>query len=28
MFWPRIAAVVSLLLWLGVGVAGRAIGLL
>jgi hypothetical protein len=26
--WPRIAAVVSLLLWLGVGVAGRAIGLL
>jgi hypothetical protein len=27
-FWPRIAAVVSLLLWLGVGVAGRAIGLL
>ena len=27
-FRPRIAAVVSLLLWLGVGVAGRAIGLL
>ena len=27
-FWPRIAAVVSLLLWLSVGVAGRAIGLL
>jgi hypothetical protein len=26
--WPRIAAVVSLLLWLGVGIAGRAIGLL
>lgn len=26
--WPRIAAAVSLLLWLGVGVAGRAIGLL
>jgi hypothetical protein len=26
--WPRIAAIVSLLLWLGVGVAGRAIGLL
>jgi hypothetical protein len=26
--WLRIAAVVSLLLWLGVGVAGRAIGLL
>lgn len=26
--WPRIAAVLSLLLWLGVGVAGRAIGLL
>jgi hypothetical protein len=26
--WPRVAAVVSLLLWLGVGVAGRAIGLL
>jgi len=26
--WPRIAALVSLLLWLGVGVAGRAIGLL
>ena len=26
--WPRIAACISLLLWLGVGVAGRAIGLL
>jgi hypothetical protein len=26
--WPRIAAVVSLMLWLSVGVAGRAIGLL
>lgn len=26
--WARIAAAVSLLLWLGVGVAGRAIGLL
>ena len=26
--WARFAAVVSLLLWLGVGVAGRAIGLL
>lgn len=26
--WPRIAAAVSLLLWLGVGVAGRTIGLL
>ena len=26
--WTRLAAVVSLLLWLGVGVAGRAIGLL
>ncbi len=26
--WSRIAAVVSLTLWLGVGVAGRAIGLL
>jgi len=24
--WPKIAAVVSLVLWLGVGVAGRAIG--
>jgi len=24
--WPRIAAVISLILWLGVGVAGRAIG--
>jgi hypothetical protein len=27
-FWPRVAAAVSLLLWLGVGIAGRAIGLL
>lgn len=27
-FWSRAAAVVSLTLWLGVGVAGRAIGLL
>jgi hypothetical protein len=27
-FWARIAAVVSLSLWLGVGIAGRAIGLL
>jgi hypothetical protein len=27
-FWPRTAALVSLALWLGVGVAGRAIGLL
>jgi hypothetical protein len=26
--WPRAVAVISLLLWLGVGVAGRAIGLL
>jgi hypothetical protein len=26
--WARIAAAISLLLWLGVGVAGRAIGLL
>ena len=26
--WARAAAVVSLLLWLGVGIAGRAIGLL
>jgi hypothetical protein len=26
--WPRIAGIVSLILWLGVGVAGRAIGLL
>jgi hypothetical protein len=26
--WTRAAAIVSLLLWLGVGVAGRAIGLL
>lgn len=26
--WSRIAAVVSLMLWFGVGVAGRAIGLL
>jgi hypothetical protein len=26
--WSRIAAVISLTLWLGVGVAGRAIGLL
>ena len=26
--WSRIAAVVSMMLWLGVGVAGRAIGLL
>ena len=26
--WARLAAIVSLLLWLGVGVAGRAIGLL
>jgi hypothetical protein len=27
-FWSRTAAIVSLALWLGVGVAGRAIGLL
>jgi hypothetical protein len=27
-FWSRAAAVISLSLWLGVGVAGRAIGLL
>lgn len=27
-FWSRLVAVVSLTLWLGVGVAGRAIGLL
>jgi hypothetical protein len=26
--WSRIAAIISLMLWLGVGVAGRAIGLL
>jgi hypothetical protein len=26
--WARVAAVISLLLWLGVGIAGRAIGLL
>jgi len=26
--WSRVAAIVSLMLWLGVGVAGRAIGLL
>jgi hypothetical protein len=26
--WCRMAAIVSLTLWLGVGVAGRAIGLL
>jgi len=26
--WSRTAAVVSLALWLGVGIAGRAIGLL
>jgi hypothetical protein len=26
--WSRAAAIVSLTLWLGVGVAGRAIGLL
>jgi hypothetical protein len=26
--WSRAAAVISLTLWLGVGVAGRAIGLL
>lgn len=27
-YWSRVAAIVSLSLWLGVGVAGRAIGLL
>lgn len=27
-FWSRAAAIVSLTLWLGVGIAGRAIGLL
>jgi hypothetical protein len=27
-FWSRLTAVVSLSLWLGVGIAGRAIGLL
>jgi hypothetical protein len=27
-FWSRAAAIVSLTLWLGVGVAGRAIGLM
>jgi hypothetical protein len=27
-FWSRLAAVISLTLWFGVGVAGRAIGLL
>ena len=26
--WPKVAAVVSLVLWLGVGLAGRAIGFL
>jgi hypothetical protein len=26
--WSRMAAVISLMLWLGVGIAGRAIGLL
>jgi hypothetical protein len=26
--WARTAAIISLTLWLGVGVAGRAIGLL
>ena len=26
--WSRVAAIVSITLWLGVGVAGRAIGLL
>jgi len=26
--WSRIAAIISLTLWLGVGVAGRAIGLI
>ena len=27
-FWSRVAAIISLTLWLGVGVAGRAIGLI